>query len=664
MRRFLTAISVAGAVLLSTLVALSPGAGAAGANITDLGEAVPHALALSSGFGTAPDGAPQAYYLFEGNPTTTAEFVVIDVRSKAIVLDTRLPHGSSSARTLDFSAADGHVYFATDDNNDTSYLYRYQPGSSSVDYLGTTLTGQRVWSLSVAQDGTVWGGTYPGGRLFSYTPSTGQIHDYGQAIAGEQYVSSVAQVGDQIYVGTQPHGLLARMDPATGTFTQIPLPADAESTGIDELYLRGNLLFAGTEGSKLLVRNLDTNAWVDEINDFSGRGVSPVDPTTGNTVYFRVASGHIAKFDLDTLTSVETAFAPNAFPERFAWVDMADPNFPGLTLALTYYQNGRIYAYNLQSGKSYYDQPQVVGAGDELTALGTGPDGKIYAGAYLSPPGMARWNTATGKWDLLASSGQVEGYGTFGNSLLYGRYPQGDLYSYDVTQPWNYGTNPPAPVTIGNEQNRPQSFVTIGDQVAVSSVPETGRLGGAITLWQPKSGAVQVFRNVVQDQTPVSLTTRDGLIYGGTSINGGYGGDPDTPAGTLFGWDPVTHKTTFSVVPVAGAATVSGLVFDSHGMLWGVADSTIFEYNPQAHRVLRTKQLFPDTDGTRYGEGHTMIFDKGRLYGVTDNRLFSFDPKTWRTTVIDTHATSDLTQDPDGNLYYIADSTHVRRYTP
>ncbi|MBO0882674.1 MAG: hypothetical protein J2P17_20545, partial [Mycobacterium sp.] len=285
MRRWLTAISVVGTVLLSTLLALSPGAGAtsrtaAGASPTDLGEPVPHALALSSGFGTAPDGAPQAYYLFEGNATTTAEFVVVDVRSKAIVLDTRLPHGTSSARTLDFSAADGNVYFAADDS-DVSYLYRYQPGSSSVDYLGTTLTGQRTWSLFAAQDGTIWGGTYPGGRLFSYTPSTGQIHDYGQAIAGEQYISSITQVGDRLYVGTQPHGLLAQFDPATGTFSQIALPADAESTGIDELYLRRNLLFAGTEGGKLLVRDLNTNSWVDEITDFSGRGVSPVDPTTG-----------------------------------------------------------------------------------------------------------------------------------------------------------------------------------------------------------------------------------------------------------------------------------------------------------------------------------------------------------------------------------------------
>lgn len=663
MRRLYAAVAA-----LLTVVATSATSGVAASaddlgTIADLGQPVQQYLALGSGFGSSPNGEPQAYYLFQGNPTTNAEFVVVDLRSKSVVFDTRVSHGTAGGRTLAYSPVDGHVYFATQ-TDDGSFLYRYQPGSDSVEYLGPAPPQQRVWSLSVADNGTVWAGTYPGGLVFSYDPTTGDIHNYGQAVAGEQYASSVLQVGDQVYVGTESHGLLARLDPSTGTFTQIPLPSGAESTGVDELYLRRNLLFAETEAGTALVRDLTSNTWVDEITDFSGRGVSPVDPTTGNTVYFRVSSGHIVRYNLDTLTSETTPFAPNAFPERFAWVDLNDPDFPGLSLALTYYQHGRTYAYNIQTGKGYYYETPAMGAGDDLTALGTGPDGKVYAGAYLSPPGMGRWNAGTKSWDLLASSGQVEGYGTFQNSLLYGRYPQGALHRYDVSKPWNYGTNPPTPVTIGNEQNRPQSFVTIGDTVAVSSVPEAGRLGGAITLWDPNSNDVQVFRNVVPDQTPVSLTHRDGLVYGGTSINGGYGVDPVTPEGKLFIWDPATHQTVFTADPVPGAATVSGLVFDKQGMLWGVADSTVFEFDPQTRTVVRTKQLFADTDAARYGEGHTTLFENGALFGVTDNKLFRLNTHSWNVTVLDTHATSDLTSDPDGNLYYIADTTHVRRYTP
>ena len=99
-------------------------------------------------------------------------------------------------------------------------------------------------------------------------------------------------------------------------------------------------------------------------------------------------------------------------------------------------------------------------------------------------------------------------------------------------------------------------------------------------------------------------------------------------------------------------------------MLWGLADSTIFEYNPASGNVVATKRLFPGTDGARYGEAHSLLFVHGRMYGITDNRLFTFDTDTWTARVLDDHATGDLTSVPTGELYYIADTTHVHRLVP
>jgi hypothetical protein len=69
--------------------------------------------------------------------------------------------------------------------------------------------------------------------------------------------------------------------------------------------------------------------------------VSPVDPRTGNDVYLRVDDGpytrSIVRYNLDTLTYQPTGWAPNIVAGDFAWVDMADPDFPGLSLAVTYY---------------------------------------------------------------------------------------------------------------------------------------------------------------------------------------------------------------------------------------------------------------------------------------------------------------------------------------
>jgi streptogramin lyase len=617
--------------------------------------------ALSSAIGTGPSGEPQGYYFVEGNPTTLGEFAVVDLRTKQTVLDVRLPAGSESSRTMGVSPADGSVYFAS---SDTGNLYRYRPGATSVESLGIPAPGQRMWELAVGTDGKVWGGTYPGGQLFSYDPETRAVTNYGQAVAGEQYIEAIEQVGDQIYVGTESHARLARLDLATGTFTEVAMPPDHDHTDLEELNLRGDLLFVSTD--KLYVLDTTTGEWVDQRTDLSGRGVSPVDPATGNTVYYRTASGAVARYNLDTRDVQTLPWAPNATPESWAWVDFGDPNLPGQSVAFTYWNNGRTYGYNPTTGKTYFVQPALMGSGDQLTTIGAGPDGNIYAGAFLSPPGMGRFDPDRTGFELLAGSGQIEGYGSFNGDLVFGRYPQGALYRYDLDKPWNAGTNPAAPVNIGDEQNRPQGFVDLGDQVAVTSVPLTGRHGGAITLWNPDTNAVQVFRDVVTNQTPVALVKAGNLLWGGTSVNGGYGVDPVTTEARLFAWDPVTKRKVFETVPVPGKPTVAGLVATSNGHLWGLADNVLFEFDPRKRKVLETKRLFADSDESRYGNDHVLLADGDLLYGVTSHRVFSHHRRSGRTTVLydgtaGPGAVGNLARDRYGDLYFIAKSSHLFR---
>ncbi len=204
----------------------------------------------------------------------------------------------------------------------------------------------------------------------------------------------------------------------------------------------------------------------------------------------------------------------------------------------------------------------------------------------------------------------------------------------------------------------------------MASVPITGKHGGAITLWNPMTNEIDVFAGVIKDQTPVSLVGHDGLIFGGTSINGGYGIDPVTPEGKLFAWDPQSHQVIFETVPVPGATTVAGLIMDEQGHLWGLADSVIFEFDP-ARRVVRHRtRLFADADGSRYGNDHVLLLRDGELFGVTAGRLFRFDRRTRRPHVIypgahgESPSARHLAMDRNGDLYFIARSTRLMRYRP
>ncbi|WP_129668871.1 OmpL47-type beta-barrel domain-containing protein [Phytoactinopolyspora endophytica] len=636
--------------------------------VDDLGEPVHKTQALSSALGPGPDGEPQAYFFIEGNATTNGEFGVVDLRTKETVVDVRIAAGRSSQRTMGVSPTTGDVYFGTADSGE---LYRYHPGDDDVEHLGKALDGQRIWEIGVGDDGIVWGGTYPGGILFSYDPATGDVTDHGQALSGEQYIGAVRQVGDEIYVGTQPNGRLARYSPATGEFVEVELPDGPVDSKVNSIDVRGDLLFV-TTGGRTYVRDLAADAWSDEIPSVGGYGVSPLDPETGSSVYVR-SSGTIKRYDLETGELESTGWSPNATPESWAWVDLADPDAPGLSLALTYWNSGRIYARQLEAGAGYYLQPSLMGAGAQLVSIGTGPEGNIYSGAYLSPPGMGQWDPDTGEHVLLNGTSQIEGFGTFQGDLVFGRYPQGRLYRFDVSQPWSMGTNPGPTVQLDTyEQNRCQSFVELADRVAVASVPVTGRHNGAVTLWDPDTNDVEVFRGVVENQTPVSLVLHDdGLLYGGTSINGGYGIDPVTDEAKLFGWDPETHETVFEMVPVPGATTVAGLVVDESGHIWGLAGGTLFEFDPSDRTVVRSIVLFDEADGSRYGNEHVLLIDNGRMFGVTLERLFVVDRVTEEMTVLYDGTTSiegdggvarHLAIDRYGDLYFIGLGTHLMRY--
>lgn len=633
-------------------------AGTAGAG----GDGTSQGAGAATVVGVTPSGDPQAYFLNMGNYSDqTAEFVAVDLRTEKTVLDTRLPSGYS-VTGMAYSQADNAVFMGTGEGPD---LYEYQTGGTKVVDLGPSISGQTIWTLAAASDGTIWGGTYPGGDIFSYNPATQSFRNYGQALSGETYVTALLPTATTVYFGTQPDTDLGALDPGTGAVTQIPLPAAyaGQAGKVGGLSMAGSRLFVAIEAnfSGALVWDTASQSWVATINGFSSNAVSPPDPANPDEVYYRGSTGNIVRYDIATLTGQNLSWRPNAIPGAWAWVSLDNPSYPGQTLMFTYYMNDRIYGRNFTSNASYYVQPHVQGSGDQLITLGEGPDGNVYAGAYLTPPGMGQWNPDRKSWQVLSGSGQVEGYGSYNGNLVFGRYPQGDLYYDNLSKPWGSG-NPGSPVAIGDDQNRPVAFAEINGLEAVGSVPVSGRLGGDISLWNPLTRGISVYSHPIPDQTPVSLVAYDGLLWGGTSVDGGYGITPTAKSAELFAWSPVTHQVVFSVVPLQGAVNVSGLALDGQGHLWALADSTLVEFDLAKMHIMRREALSGETDGSMYGLEHQLVFDHGRLFATTDEKLFHIDTVTWQAQTLYQGPASNLTQDRYGQLYFVQEPSYVYRY--
>lgn len=659
MRRVLAPMAIVLSLLLS-MVSLSP----ANAQETpqepipvtgaeeNLGHAIPGSfLAPESTLGVDEDGRLLAFYVSNGNAEVPIMLQVLDVEKQEMVFQQRATDGANSWAVA-WSDVEKRVYFASTEG----HFYSWKPGETDITDYGVPFKDEGIWRLTVAPDGIVFGGTYPGGKLISFDPSSEEFTDHGQVRAGETYARGLAADEDHVYVGTQPNATISRMDRATGEFTPMEMPLTNENAAYDMTLVPGRLFVRIESSNTLLVYDTETLEVIDTVEKITGRVISGLDPT-GTFVVFRMNNGSdptgIYKYTIADGSMENMGFNPNAFPGSFLWYEFDDQeNLPGHTLVMTYYR-GRTYARNFESRKGLYIGESIMEfTPNPIQEIGTGPDGKIYVPGFLSPPSMAQFDPATDEFTQLAGAGQVEGLGIFDDYLLMGRYPNGLLTKYDTTQPWANGTNPPAPFEIGYEQDRPQSLVRVGDEVAVSSIPKSGRLGGAITMWDPATDETRVYQGIFEQQAPVSLVELDGLLYVGTTINGGYGIDPVATEAKLLIMDPASGEILFETVPVAGASNVASLRLGPDGKLWANADGTMIVFDPETREVECAEQIFPRTR-TMYGTEKQMLFhDDGYLYATSGGSLWRVDTETFETIRMATNGVKYIAQDGDGRLYY------------
>jgi hypothetical protein len=221
---------------------------------------------------------------------------------------------------------------------------------------------------------------------------------------------------------------------------------------------------------------------------------------------------------------------------------------------------------------------------------------------------------------------------------------------------------------VGDGQDRP--FAIAGDESSgklyIGTVPGYGSLSGALTVYDIVTKQRQVFRNIVSNQSVVSVVYKDGFIYGGTTIYGGLGtSGPTETSGKLFVFDTATNTKVFEIAPAPGRKAVSGLLAGPDGLIWGVAEDYIFKFDPVTRQI-----VYNQVKLGRYGANSTVWADvflvlgkDGNVYGTNvGKRFFRIDPDTMEFVLIKNGAGNYLTQDSDGNLY-MSNDADLWKYT-
>lgn len=219
-------------------------------------------------------------------------------------------------------------------------------------------------------------------------------------------------------------------------------------------------------------------------------------------------------------------------------------------------------------------------------------------------------------------SGQVN-CGTYVNDTFYaGSYGKAVLYAYEPQQPFAYGSNPRIICEIGHGQNRPITMHNDGRYVYVTTKAKYGTLGGAITVFDPKTEQIEVYRNFVPEHNPGFSSfyhSPTKLLVGVTETCGDCStSKPTAEAAVVFLWDTQTRKVVYTAAPWS-AESLNAVALSPAGKLIGFDKQRyyIFDVNSRQFQV-RDWTLSPVG---RYGAfGNDRFF-----YGSIKEGIFQLD---------------------------------------
>ena len=136
---------------------------------------------------------------------TTADggkFDVVDLKDNKLLFAAQM--GDVTQSWTHSLAPDGTVYIGALGVGNVGELWSYKSEGRVIKKLGIIHEGEQVWSSTVDEQGNVYLGTYPSGKIVKYEPSTGVFTDLGQVDPENGYVRSMAYADGYVYAGIPP----------------------------------------------------------------------------------------------------------------------------------------------------------------------------------------------------------------------------------------------------------------------------------------------------------------------------------------------------------------------------------------------------------------------------------------------------------------------------
>lgn len=620
-------------------------------------------------------------------------FSVVDVESNLRVDLEQMP-GIGTAYTHT-AAPDGKIYVA----GDAGVLYMYDPATQTSQKIGTVLEGHQVWSAAGDEAGNIYFGTYKSGgaHVVKYNASTAKLEDLGMAdpSGSSDYVRSMAYKDDKLYLGlglaAKVHVMDLKNQNKITDITPSDLhgrikkdPADGVVQYVYSMGIAGETLMAHVDNGKkdaLLFYHLDKQQWDDKVllmdgvkdeenYDFGVWNFTHL-PVYGDYAYL-IHDRQLMQINHKTLDIVEKI---TKYPSglRGGTVSLKGGN----PVVLTVSRGGEIVYMDVAAKTTTRGQASVMGAPLGLHNLTAGNNGKLYMTTYPGGPKGAEYDPKTQEARMY-NQGQAEGIiAGEGDNIYFGIYPGAIIQSMDTKEPGKFQTLFEMKITW--EQDRPYIMQYQDGLLLIGTIPDYGKTGGALAIYNPSDGTHKVYRNVVEKQSIVGLAMKDGIIYGSTSQKGGLNAPSEslpTEPPKVFVWDVASETKTaeFSMdIPGLNTPMISGLTFDKDGNLWGAAVGILFTLDTDTNTVSKYKNIYPEVSGRgMWRPVHIKFGADGLLYTDLAGKLTVVDPasENWDHVTLPADGKEvdfiELAYDSQGrqNVYFLDNGATTLKVVP
>jgi len=493
-----------------------------------------------------------------------------------------------------------------------SHLLEFDPVRRAFTFHHETVP-QMAMSMTEADDGVIWSGTYPNSAVASYNPETGEFRDYGNLYKQNwrQYPRSIA-TDDKgwVYFGIgSTAGQIIVLNPETGEATPV-VPESERGKGHSPVY-----------------RDMNGKVYGQNIPGEDGD-------------WYELYGGDWRK--------LKAAPELNRKPIIASSQGLFHREFPdGKRLIAADLVERQIVIEDPATGDRTVRSFDYSSEGAHIMGVATAPNNTIVGGTAF-PMRFFSYDPAQDNWTRHNALGQWNTVVRQNDRFFVGAYTQGLLQEWDPSREWvltergKEGSNPELLSECRAVINRPHDLLAHpdGKTIVMAGTPGYGHTGGGLLFWdrETEESVLLQHTDILPEHSTLSLAALpDGRLLGGSTTAAGTGGEKRAEQAELYIMDMANKKVEWHDVVFPGVQGYTDLCPGPGDLIYGFADRrTFFVFDPATRKVVHQKDYHDEYGSTTSQQGPRVFVTspEGVIYVLFNKGIATVDQSTHEITLI------------------------------